>query len=106
MSSAIINRCACCGIPTERRYCEQCARSRKRTGGLPYMCAQCKVLDQCQAKPENRISACEACGKRDRCNMVRGGLCLDCWIEVRKRTNKLDFHVPTVDEVITDGRNQ
>ena len=103
MSATDTNRCAYCGMPTERRYCEQCARSRKRTNGLPYMCAQCRVLDECQAKPKNRVSKCGACGKVDRCNMVRGGLCLDCWIEVRKRTNPMKFRVPTVDDVITEG---
>ena len=69
------------------------------------MCAICKVLDECQAKPENKTSKCRKCEKTDKCNMVRDGLCLDCWREEWKAKNKFVFHVPTVDDFILNGRN-
>jgi hypothetical protein len=99
------NRCISCGVLTATRYCETCAKSRKKTGGLPHMCAVCKVLEQCQRKPENMSSKCRQCGKVDRCNMVRNGLCLDCWIKERNKTNPMIYYAPTVDDYLTNGRN-
>lgn len=69
------------------------------------MCANCKVLEGCQRKPENMTSKCRICGKTDKCNMVRDGLCLDCWIKEKNKTNPMKFNTPSVDDFLIKGRN-
>ena len=43
------------------------------------MCANCKVLATCKMRDENKFSVCVECGERDKCNDVRGGICLGCY---------------------------
>lgn len=69
------------------------------------MCAICKVLPECQNKPENKVSTCKVCGKTDKCNLVRNGMCLDCWIKEKKEKNPMVFNTPTVDDIILYGKN-
>lgn len=73
------NRCKSCGRACIRRYCDPCSKNRKKTGGLSQTCALCLKLDECGGKDERVRSACIQCGQEDNCNILRGGLCLDCY---------------------------
>lgn len=75
-----VYRCKGCGRPTPKNaFCSRCARNKDLTGGRTEMCANCKAWDHCQTKHENKFSVCVQCGKHDKCNSVRGGLCLGCY---------------------------
>lgn len=100
------HKCEGCGTPSHNRFCERCSKDRKKTGGLPQNCAICHVSDQCRNLPKNRVSKCKKCNHIDRCNMVRGGLCLDCYFEEYGEKNKFVFNIPTVDDKIEAGWNE
>ena len=74
------NRCKSCGVKCMRRYCDKCSKDRRKTGGLPEMCALCDVVDHCPTRGDALArTKCTKCDRSDSCNAVRGGLCLGCY---------------------------